>query len=213
MNKTPIVIAALLALAAIPTMTIAHGSCAHEAVHTYGVPGSVGGTVYDPNGQQVASPGAGFVTVNDSETGDCDGDGVAFDFDGDLDVGVGGFAFGHGPWATHCGFHQEAAGTTTVTDLVFGQTVAYVTGSGDTNSWVADPTTGENTCVTDGVISPGTDLEGDDCLGAVGTGVLPVTCPGGGDGLLWGFVSGLEAVVGPSPGAANPATTGTVTSP
>ncbi|HWH07714.1 MAG TPA: hypothetical protein VNX21_00845 [Candidatus Thermoplasmatota archaeon] len=152
----------------------------------------------------VFSPGVGAVVVNDSETGDCSGSpGVPGDFDGDLDVGVGGGAFGHGPWATHCGFHQEAAGTVTVNDGVFGPTVSFVTGSGDTNSWVADPTTGANTCVTDGVISPGTDPEGDDCLSASGTGAQTVVCPGGGDGLLWVFLAGVSCtanLVSVSPG-------------
>ncbi|HWH08678.1 MAG TPA: hypothetical protein VNX21_05720 [Candidatus Thermoplasmatota archaeon] len=211
----------VVSLASVPTL--AHGTCAHEAVHQYGVAGSTGASVHDPTtSEEVASPGVGFVIVNDSETGDCDGDGVVFDFDGDLDVGAGGGAFGHGPWATHCGFHQEAAGTVTVSDLIFGATVGFVTGSGDTNSWVPDPVTGENTCVTDGVISPGTDPEGDDCLSAGGAGTQPITCPGGGDGLLWVFIghgtgggsSESGCNIKPSGiGCSNPGVMGIITSP
>ncbi|HWH08032.1 MAG TPA: hypothetical protein VNX21_02460, partial [Candidatus Thermoplasmatota archaeon] len=128
----------------------------------------------------------GTATVTDSETGDCDGDGVPGDMDGDFDVGLGGAFFGHGPWAEHCGNHREAAGTVTVSDFVFGNTVAFATGSNDANSWIADPVTGENTCVTDGLISPATDA--DDCLSPTGTGTQPVVCPGGGDGGLWAIL-------------------------
>jgi len=218
MQKMSMAIGILLVAALVPTtVTMAHGSCAHETVHQYGVPGSADTTVEDDTGT-VASPGLGAVVVNDSEDKDCDSDGVPADFDGDLDVGTGGGAFGHGPWATWCGFHQEVAGTVTVNDLVFGPTVSFVTGSGDTNSWVPDPLTGENTCVTDGVISPGTDPEGDDCLSDRGTGTQAVTCPGGGDGLLWVFIGGVDCtltLVPPPPKLVckNPAVVGTITSP
>ncbi|HWH08577.1 MAG TPA: hypothetical protein VNX21_05210, partial [Candidatus Thermoplasmatota archaeon] len=201
-----VVMCLMLASAAVPA-TNAHGVCAHEVVHTYVLGLSVFAYVDDGKMQAGAptlgTPSArpaeakvllessprglidlevGAVVVTDSETGDCDGDGIAFDWDGDLDIGVGGGAFGHGPWAEHCGFHQEAAGSVTVNDLAFGKTVVFVTGSGDTNSWVADPVTGENTCLTDGFISPSTDPEGDDCLSTADKGTHAVVCPGGGDG-------------------------------
>jgi len=180
MRTIPILISILILTAALPAATLAHGTCSHETVHQYNVPVAGGPTMVSAN--------AGAVTVQDSETGDCDGDGVAGDFDGDLDLGTTGGAFGHGPWAEWCGYHQEAAGTVTVSDFVFGSTVGFSTGSADANSWVADPVTGENTCLTDGVISPATDLEGDDCLSGYGYGTQLVPCPGGGDGLLWVFL-------------------------
>jgi len=159
--------------------------CTHEPVHWYS----------QVLGHHVAANSG--VVASDSETDDCDGDGVPADFDGDLDWGQRGGAFGHGPWATHCGYHQEVDDTVTVLDHVLGANVRFATGSDGTNSWVPDPVTGENTCLTDGVINPG---GGSDCLSAWGTGTQPVVCPGGGDGLLWVI---LEA----------PYTTGSVTSP
>ena len=207
-----------LALGFLPLPSgLGHGTCAHEAVHTYGGQSWVGVVVFAPG--HAEGVGAGRVMVTDSETGDCDGDGTAGDLDGDFDVGYGGGMFGHGPWATHCGLHQEAAGTVTVTDLAYARDVAFVTASGDTNSWVPDPATGENTCMTDGVISPGTDPEGDDCISAW-RGVPPsnnpqeVVCPGGGDGALWVYVLGFAPAVGVGVlGLPNPATVGIITSP
>ena len=181
--------------------TLGHGFCAHEKVHTYGSGGGASVVVLG------SGTGAGSVTVTDSETADCNGNGIANDLDGDFDVGSGGGLFGHGPWAEHCGLHQEVVGTVTVTDLVFGLTVAFVTGSDDQQSWVPDPTTGENTCITDGVISPGTDA--DDCLSAHGTGTQVVVCPGGGDGGLWVV---LDNSVSPRQ-VSNPPTSGTISSP
>ncbi|HWH08918.1 MAG TPA: hypothetical protein VNX21_06940 [Candidatus Thermoplasmatota archaeon] len=181
---TAIVLALVLSLA--PSPTRAHGACSHEVLHLYPAHGHTS--------QSMAG-----VIASDSETGDCDGDGVPLDFDGDLDLGIGGGAFGHGPWATHCGYHQEIVGSISVMDFAFGTSVSLMAGSNDANSWVPDPWTGQNTCLTDGLISPATDPEGDDCVSWAGAGV-PVACPGGGDGLLWVILVG-------------PHTSGTLSSP
>ncbi|HWH08916.1 MAG TPA: hypothetical protein VNX21_06930 [Candidatus Thermoplasmatota archaeon] len=203
MNRIAIATAAVLVLSLAPSLTLAHGWCAHEAVHTYGV--LVGHDARSNSG----------VIASDSESTDCNPtDGVPFDFDGDLDWGVGGGAFGHGPWATWCGYHQEVAGTVTVTDLVWGKTVGFATGSSDAYSWVPDPVTGANTCITDGIISPGSD--DDDCLSASGTGTQGVVCPGGGDGLLWVLLYVVDCSLWISPptlACSSPPTVGTITSP
>lgn len=136
-----------------------------------------------------AGAGSGTVSVLDSETEDCDGlfggmdnsDKLPdADFDGDLDVGTGGGVFGHGTWAEHCGFHLETRGS-----ISLDRNTPFLLGSDDALGFLFDPETGENTCITDGIISPNTDLEDDDCLSQPGTGTQPITCPGGGDGLLW----------------------------
>jgi len=215
--RTTLLIACLTLAAAMTPAGSGHGTCAHEGVHTYGGQAWTGVVLFGPGGAR--GIGFGYIVVADSETADCDGDGEAWDSDGDFDLGYGGGMFGHGPWATHCGFHQEAAGTVTVTDLTYQRDIAFVTASGDTNSWVPDPVTGENTCMTDGVISPGTDPEGDDCISAW-RGVPPsnnpqeVVCPGGGDGALWVYVLGFAPAVGVGVlGLPNPATVGIITSP
>ncbi|HWH08314.1 MAG TPA: hypothetical protein VNX21_03875, partial [Candidatus Thermoplasmatota archaeon] len=116
--------------------------------------------------------------------------------------------FGHGPRAAWCDYHEEVAGTVTVMDVVFGNTVAFVTGHNDARGFLWDPLSGNPTCLTDGLIAPGIDP--DDCLSEPGKGTQAVVCGGGADGLLWGFI--LASSNGPG-GFSNPGTAGTVTSP
>ncbi|HWH08578.1 MAG TPA: hypothetical protein VNX21_05215 [Candidatus Thermoplasmatota archaeon] len=173
-------IAVLLLLLSALVVTVEVQACTMESVHTYhgiGTPPPKWRSAYVPQSFY-------FAVVWDSEpsTSNCSGG-----FDGDFDVGILGGAFGHGPWAQHCKLTQEVRTSITVEDAWWGRNVGFVTGSDDTTSGVPDPVTGENTCITDGIISPGTDS--DDCLSALGTGTQTVTCPGGGDGLLWVFLA------------------------
>ena len=202
------VLALMLALifggSSIPaSMVIAHtANCATApAPHTYGLAGSVGGEI-----ETVGSPSAGIVTVNEGNTGDCDGDGIPADFDGDYEFGIGGGFFGAGPWANEpiCQYGLKTHGTSvTVTDLISAN-AAFVTGADDQSGPIVipDPVNGGNICETDGNISPGDPssdptADSDDCLSVVfinsGT-----ACGTGGDGGFWVFLE-CEWVLWPPP--------------
>jgi hypothetical protein len=198
--------------------------CPHMSphAHTYGSGGSTGAR------SDSASAGrtAGFTTVSDGNTVDCDENGVPGDFDGDYETGTGGAFFGYGPWADEplCGYGLRPHGSTvTVYDTVFGHDVQFTIGADDTSGPVVntDPFTGETSCETDGAITPGDPSQdptrdADDCLTPVidggDTNGEGTTCGAGGDGGYWVFLIGArvhESATGVA--VNNPATQGTIT--
>ncbi len=200
---------------------VSQGSCTNnQPVHTYGLPGSLGGNsnTLTEQGAPVSGASAGFVTVQDSNVADCNGDGVPGDFDGDLDVGVGGGFFGSSTeWDTTdgCGYGLNVHSTSgTATDLS-GLPVGGTWGVDDTAGpvVVTDPNTGATvSCQVDGSITPDTDTN--DCLNVwVNTwspGTDPVCAIGhGGDDGYWLFLQSGVTEDGGSVTAAT-ATTGTL---
>lgn len=196
-------IALLLLVPGLAAWAQGIAACSGQRVHAYvGHAGALGLDVDPP----LAEAAAGQVTVWDSNVADCDGDGVPGDRDGDYDVGIGGGFFGWGPWAEHCGVNVHGPDVF-VTDVVLGPIVPFVIGVDDATGFVLDDQ-GGNTCITDGVISPGVDLEGDDCLAGVYR-ILGQTCGGGGDGGYW-VVLDLLAEADEHVDAAVPSTVGTL---
>ena len=194
--------------------------CPHASPHshTYGIGGSLGGR---SDAASTGEFGAGFTSVTDANTADCDGDGIAGDLDGDYETGVGGGFFGYGPWANEptCNYGLAIhGGTATVYDVVLAHAVAFVIGADDTGGPLieTDPVTGETTCSTDGSITPGdpgTDptADADDCLTDVYVG-SGTTCGAGGDGGYWVFLHGaFVSEDGGNPGFSIGPTTGTIT--
>ena len=201
-------------------------ACPHASphAHTYGFGGATRARSQTVEGGR--GVGHGVVTVQDTNSGDCDGDGVPGDFDGDWETGVGGAFFGYGPWANEptCNWGLHTHGSTVrVNDVVFGDDVWFVVGADDTSGpqQMQDPLTGQSSCMTDGSITPGdpaTDplADPDDCFTApqnlargVGTGE---TCGAGGDGGYYVFLDALfldEGSAGLLLG--NPPTAGTIT--
>jgi hypothetical protein len=219
MNKTPLVIGVVLALAAVPAAFVSAAHfCPAEPTHTYGFGSSVGAESKTAN---TGDNSLGFVTVQETNTADCNNDGIPADYDGDWETGVGGAFFGYGPYAQDptCNYDlQVHSGTVSVNDLVFGSDIWFKIGADDTSGPAVsvDPVSGATVCETDGSITPGdpaTDptADADDCLTDVYVG-SGATCGAGGDGGYWVFLSGAlvsEGVGGV--GASNPPTAGTIT--
>ncbi len=229
MNKTSILIGALLAIAMAHVVVVSANSVcpgANQPVHTYGVAGSIGANSNTLSEQTSGSPagpvggaGAGLTTVQDTNTADCNGDGVPGDFDGDLDVGVGGAFFGSSnEWdvTDNCGYDLNVHATSGVATDVTGLPVSGVWGVDDTAGPVVitDPTTGAVVgCQTDGSITPDTDST--DCeVGWVHTWAGDVCLIGyhnghGGDDGYWLFLNTGVTETGGAATAAT-ATTGTL---
>lgn len=179
----------LLLLVAPILGSLAHAlplACPPQPTHAYLGSGAV--AFGSEAGQQYK---VGSVRVLDTNVEDCDGDGVPGDFDGDYDGGYGGAFFGWGPWADEpvCRYGLNVHGPdVAVADFMFPP--IFELGADDMEGpfLFVDPSTGEVSCVTDGLISPG--LDGDDCLTlpygpSPFSGVTGTTCGAGGDGGYW----------------------------
>ena len=204
MNKS-LLLGLVLALAAVPAAIVsAHSAtcAATNAPHTYGVGGSVGA-----ESQTIGSNGAGVVTVNESNTADCNGDTVPGDYDGDYDQGIGGGFFGAGPWANEaiCQYGLKTHGSNVAVTDVISSNIAFVTGADDQSGpiVVPDPVNGGNICETDGSSTPcpdndpaqcGPTDDADDCLSDTFIGAGSA-CGFGGDGGYWVFLSGVQVVI------------------
>lgn len=186
MNKTSILIGAVLCVAMAHVAFVASAACAPQATHTYNLAANAGAN----SNTAGVSHGAGATVVQDNNTADCNGDGVPADFDGDYETGVSGAMFGSGTtWEAACGYGLNVHSTSfVVADLVSAHVHGSV-GVDDFTGPVFDPVTGA--CLgTDGSITP--DLDTDDCLvNFVDSATAP--CGGvGGDDAYWVF---LEAHV------------------
>ena len=222
MNKTPLMIGVVLALAAIPAAFVnAAHDCPAEPTHTYGFGSSVG---FESKTATTGDNSLGFVTVQETNTADCNGDGTPADYDGDWETGVGGAFFGYGPYAQDpvCNYDlQVHVGTVSVNDIVFGNDIWFKIGADDTGgpAYEVDPVDGSISCSVDGSITPGdptTDptADADDCLTApqnAAKGIVIPACGAGGDGGYWVFLNGAYALEDGALTVGNPATAGTIT--
>ena len=218
--KTPLALAAVLALSFVAAAAHGANPCPDQSVHTYGQGGAVGGrSAAVTFGQAI---GTGLAQVADTNSTDCDPTNPApADWDGDYDAGLGGAFFGYGPWAEDpdCDYDLNLHGpNVAVNDVVFGAFITFVTGEDDQGGpiKIQNPLDGSWTCEVSGSITPGlvTDpsADPDDCVSAPFLGVGATCGTGGGDGGYWVFLHAVFVDENPaSVDLRNPATTGTVT--
>ncbi len=190
MNKTSILLGALVAVAMAHAVVVvnANSVCvgANQPVHTYNVAGSLGANSNTLSEQTSGAPtgsvggaSAGFVTVQDTNTVDCNGDHVPGDFDGDLDAGVGGGFFGSSTeWdlADNCGYDLNVHSTSGVATDTVVLHVGGTWGVDDTGGPIVVPVKGDISDAVGALLPAPAGSTADDALDAA-EGIVETQAP------------------------------------